>query len=139
MEQCPFCRPEADPLQHVVLETTHCRLLRHDGEQAVLRGSCVIVPKAHRESPFELTKQEWTELHVLLRQAKAHLDRELRPAGYTLGWNVGPVSHQTIPHAHLHVIPRYSDEPYAGRGLRHWLKQPENRRPKEVPSCGSGR
>lgn len=29
----------------------------------------------------------------------------------------------------LHVIPRFSDEPLAGKGIRHWLKQPENMRP----------
>jgi hypothetical protein len=28
----------------------------------------------------------------------------------------------------LHVIPRYADEPLAGRGIRHWLKQENNRR-----------
>jgi hypothetical protein len=31
-------------------------------------------------------------------------------------------------HAHLHVIPRFADEPLAGRGIRYALKQPTNRR-----------
>jgi diadenosine tetraphosphate (Ap4A) HIT family hydrolase len=29
---------------------------------------------------------------------------------------------------HLHVIPRFADEPLAGKGIRHWIKQPANRR-----------
>jgi len=31
--------------------------------------------------------------------------------------------------AHLHVIPTFADEPYAGNGIRHWLKSEANRRP----------
>jgi diadenosine tetraphosphate (Ap4A) HIT family hydrolase len=38
------------------------------------------------------------------------------------------VSNQFIFHCHLHVIPRYNDEPLAGKGVRYWLKQPENKR-----------
>jgi hypothetical protein len=30
---------------------------------------------------------------------------------------------QEVMHAHLHVIPRFADEPYAGRGIRFLLKQ----------------
>jgi len=36
---------------------------------------------------------------------------------------------QTDPHAHLHIIPRYKDEPFSGKGIRHWLKSDENMRP----------
>jgi diadenosine tetraphosphate (Ap4A) HIT family hydrolase len=32
-------------------------------------------------------------------------------------------------HAHLHVIPRFDDEPLADRGGRSAIKAPENRRP----------
>jgi histidine triad (HIT) family protein len=28
----------------------------------------------------------------------------------------------------MHVIPRFADEPLAGRGIRYWLKQDANRR-----------
>jgi histidine triad (HIT) family protein len=31
-----------------------------------------------------------------------------------------------VPVAHLHVVPRFATEAYAGRGLRWWLKQKEN-------------
>jgi hypothetical protein len=29
---------------------------------------------------------------------------------------------------HLHVIARFADEPMAEKGLRHWIKQENNRR-----------
>jgi diadenosine tetraphosphate (Ap4A) HIT family hydrolase len=51
-----------------------------------------------------------------------------KPQGYNIGWNVGSVGGQEIFHAHLHIIPRYEDEPLAGKGIRYWLKQPQNKR-----------
>lgn len=52
-----------------------------------------------------------------------------QPDGYNVGWNSGAVAGQEVFHAHLHVIPRFADEPLAGRGIRYALKQPTNRRP----------
>lgn len=30
----------------------------------------------------------------------------------------------------VHVIARFEDEPFAGKGIRHWLKKAENSRKK---------
>jgi diadenosine tetraphosphate (Ap4A) HIT family hydrolase len=125
---CPFCHPREDPHQHVVLENDSCYFLQHDQHQDVLQGCGIIVPKAHRRTTFDLTLEEWTGIYELLHLAKRKLDEGFSPDGYTLGWNVGLVSNQTIPHAHFHVVPRYADEPHAGKGLRYWLKQEDNRR-----------
>ena len=56
------------------------------------------------------------------------LDEQYGPAGYNVGWNNGAVAGQSVFHAHMHVIPRFADEPFAGRGIRYWLKQEDNRR-----------
>jgi len=60
---------------------------------------------------------------------KQYIDAKYNPDGYNLGWNVGKVAGQEVEYAHLHIIPRYKDEPYAGKGIRYWLKQNENIRP----------
>ncbi len=123
---CPFCHPDAHDAQHVLLENAHCRLLRK--AQDVLEGAAVIVPKAHRATVFDLTEEEWAATFELLHKAKTHLDDVFAPEGYNVGWNCGEVAGQKIPHAHLHVIPRFPDEPLAGKGLRFHLKQPINKR-----------
>ncbi|WP_409250863.1 HIT family protein [Bacillus sp. SCS-153A] len=126
---CPFCKPLMDPRQKIIFENENCFFLQHIDHQDVLEGSGVIVPKQHHENAFELTRKEWNDTYDLLQRAKKYLDEKYSPDGYTLGWNVGEVSNQSIFHSHLHVIPRYDDEPLAGRGFRYWLKQPENKRP----------
>lgn len=97
--------------------------------QPVLQGSGLIVTKAVRETVFDLTPEEWKATFELLQEAKLYLDDKFRPDGYSVGWNVRPVGGQSIPHVHLHVIPRFEGEPLAGKGIRHYLKQPENKRP----------
>lgn len=124
---CPFCQLELIPEQRVVLANDTCLFLQTP--QEVLVGSGLIVPKAHRVTVFDLTPDEWRGTFDLLKRAKALLDDEYSPDGYNIGWNCGSVAGQHVFHAHLHVIPRFADEPLAGKGIRHWLKQPENRRP----------
>lgn len=122
---CLFCAPV---LEHetVMLANKLCLFLQQD--EPVLLGAGIIVPRAHRETVFDLTETEWAATYDLLQQAKALLDATHSPAGYNVGWNSGAVGGQHIFHAHLHVIPRYADEPLAGKGIRHWLKQEDNRR-----------
>ncbi|TFD94350.1 HIT family protein [Jeotgalibacillus sp. R-1-5s-1] len=127
-QHCPLCNPDQDIEQNIVLENATCYFLQHNKHQGILEGSGLIVPKNHRQDPFELTPEEWKDTYEILHEAKRILDEKYSPAGYTMGWNVGKVSNQEIPHSHLHVIPRYNDEPLAGRGIRYWLKQESNRR-----------
>ncbi len=127
-ENCPFCNPQHDRHQHIIFENETCYFLQHDKEQDVLEGSGIIVPKTHQRDAFHLTPEEWNDTYELLQRAREYLDLTFSPDGYTLGWNVGEASNQSILHCHLHIIPRYNDEPYAGKGLRHWIKQPENKR-----------
>jgi len=127
---CPFC-PGGAWLTGLELENRLCLLLV--AGEPVLRGSGVIIPRAHRPTPFDLTPAEWAATRELLLQARDLLTARLGPDGFTLGWNCGPSAGQHVAHAHLHVIPRFADEPYAGRGIRYWLKSDANRRPGAVP------
>lgn len=91
-----------------------------------LIGSYVIIPKSQVGSPFELSQKEWVDSKSLMLEVKAYIDQKYSPDGYNIGWNVGKAAGQEVAHAHMHIIPRFSDEPYAGKGLRYWFKQPEN-------------
>lgn len=94
-----------------------------------LAGSCFIIPKAHRESPFDLSNEEWLDTKHVLGIARELIDEKYKPDGYNLGWNIGSIGGQYVFHAHLHIIPRFADEPFAGMGIKHWFISDENRRP----------
>ena len=113
--------------QQLVIANQQCLFLQQS--QPVLQGSGFIIPRAHRETVFDMTSQEWAATQDLLQQVKQLLDEQWQPAGYNVGWNNGQVAGQTVMHVHMHVIPRFADEPYAGRGMRSWLKSEANLRP----------
>ena len=122
---CPFCPPAIEN-ENIVLANALCAFLQMP--ETILVGAGIIVPRAHRPTVFDLTAAEWAATYDLLHLVKARLDAEYAPDGYNVGWNCGAVAGQHVFHAHLHVLPRYADEPLAGKGIRHWLKQDDNRR-----------
>lgn len=135
MNECPcvFCDRDALRDSEICIENDHCLYASScdpSTDDDILPGSGIIVPLAHRETPFDLTTQEWAATGELLKKAKAVIDARFSPDGYTLIWNCYEAGGQDVPHAHFHVIPRFADEPYAGRGGRWHIKQPKNRRPE---------
>ena len=125
MKNCRFCDRLADQTE-TILENDLCVFLQK--KESVLIGSGLIIPRAHRETVFDLTPSEWSALYDIIHQAKTLLDQTYQPDGYNLGWNCGTTGGQHVFHAHLHIIPRYKDEPFAGKGIRYWLSQDENKR-----------
>ena len=123
--QCPFCDPQ-EASGPIVGQNEHCFAIdvRHD----ILVGSRIIIPRQHRISPFDLTEEEITARFELLREAKAEIDASVSPDGYSVGWNCGSSAGQEVEHTHLQVIPRFRDESLAGKGIRYWIKQENNRR-----------
>lgn len=131
MQSCVFCNLELEPNQNVILSNEHCLFLQLEQSRikdGLLDGAGLIVPKKHRETVFDLTEEEWQATYSLLKEVKKHLDKVYEPQGYNVGWNCGEVGGQHIYHAHLHVIPRYKDEPLAGKGIRHLFKSRDNQR-----------
>ena len=127
MSDCPFCLEYSHPYGDILVNVDHAYLITNP--DPVLSASLMIIPLRHVETPFDLNEAEWEATKLLLDKAKEWLDQQ-GAEGYTVGWNVGMVAGQHVPHVHLHVIARFSDEPLAGQGLRYALKQPGNRRPE---------
>lgn len=126
MNTCILCSPELDESQQIVFENESCYFVQKD--QRILKGSGLIVPKAHKTTVFDLSEKEWLDTQELIHKVKEWLDETMEPDGYNIGYNCYETGGQHIFHAHLHIIPRFEDEPHAGKGIRHWLKQEENKR-----------
>src|SRR5262249_19369182 len=90
----------------------------------VNRGHILLVSKRHITSPFELTRQEGADLVDSLSSVKILLQKRFQPDGYNIGINTGQAAGQTIPHLHIHVIPRYQGDVKEPRGGIRNLKHP---------------
>ncbi len=73
-------------------------------------GHLMIVPIRHTETIEDFTQEESLECFELQKMAMRVLKRMYRPRGFNLGYNLGDCSGASIPHVHLHVVPRYHKE-----------------------------
>src|SRR5690606_8262427 len=119
MDNCNFCLENNLLKGDIWLENDLFYSVSVIDEQP--RHAGMIIPKRHIETPFEFNPEEWQALQDDITDVKALLDRH-KPDGYNLGWNVGTVGGQHIMHVHLHIIPRFADDPWAGSGIRKAFK-----------------
>jgi diadenosine tetraphosphate (Ap4A) HIT family hydrolase len=116
LDTCPFCTASPD---RVTLENDHARAIR-DG-YPVAEGHTLVVPRLHVASVFDLGFAERAALWRLVSQVRTQLQGELNPDAFTIGVNDGVAAGQTVPHAHIHVIPRWRGDVPDPRGGVRWV------------------
>src|SRR5688500_11615636 len=80
-------------------------------------GHALLVLRRHVPSWFDATAAERLELLTACEAARdAIVVRGYAPAGYNIGVNDGPAAGQTVPHLHVHMIPRYIGDVSDPRG-----------------------
>jgi histidine triad (HIT) family protein len=93
------------------------------------RGHALVVPRRHARNLLEIAPDELAvTVQAAQRLARRVVDR-LGADGVNLLNSCGSVAWQTVFHFHIHVIPRYADDP-----LRlPWLPQPGD--PDEIAAA----
>ena len=97
---CPFC----DESNYEVIGDL---VFTKSDSYPVSKGHTLIIPKRHVSSYFDCTKQEKLELWDMVEDMKYKLSEQYDPDGFNIGINVGEAAGQTVPHMHIHIIPRY--------------------------------
>jgi len=113
---CPFC---SLPPERIVYQDDNCIVIR-DGYPISL-GHTLIIPRRHVNSFFEVSEQERFAMLRALDWAKQRLDDEFAPAAYNIGINDGSAAGQTVPHLHIHLVPRYAGDCDDPRGGVRWV------------------
>ena len=84
-------------------------------------GHTLVIPKRLVVSVFDLNAKETSACWALLAEQREHLRHSLspRPDAFNIGINDGAVAGQTVAHAHIHLIPRFTgDHPDPRGGIR---------------------
>jgi len=113
---CPFCN--LDPSR--ILAEDELTVVYRDGFPVSL-GHTVIIPRRHFATLFEATEADQVALLRALAQAKRLVEQLHQPDGYNIGINHGPAGGQTVPHLHIHLIPRYQGDKEDPRGGVRWV------------------
>jgi len=99
-------------------------------------GHALVVTRRVVPTWFEATPDEQAALMRLVNDVKQILDERLQPKpdGYNVGFNSGDAAGQTVPHLHIHVIPRYRGDFADPRGgVRHVSPREGNYLAKSEP------
>ncbi len=113
---CLFC---SLPLARIVKENDLAVLIRD--AYPVSPGHSLVIPKRHIGSWFETSPAEVIAMLALLEDAKTITDAQHHPDGYNIGVNDGPAAGQTVPHLHIHLIPRFTGDVPDPRGGIRWV------------------
>jgi diadenosine tetraphosphate (Ap4A) HIT family hydrolase len=112
MTSCPFC---TIPDERIIAEDGPCFAIRD--LYPVSPGHTLIIPRRHVASFRELTADEWAAVHRLAKAVFEDLAaRDGAVQACNLGINDGRLAGQTVPHAHIHLIPRRAGDVRRPRG-----------------------
>lgn len=72
----------------------------------IVPGHSLICPLRVVKSSEELTLEEWQAILELRKQVCRALMKAFGAEGFNFAWNEGENAGQSVPHFHLHVVPR---------------------------------
>ncbi|SDU19908.1 HIT family protein [Desulfobacula phenolica] len=111
-KHCVFCMTEQ---LNILVENKTVFAIRD--RSPVSQGHLLVIPKRHCIDYFEMTRQERCDSHKLIEILKEKiLKTDTTVNGFNIGVNCGKTAGQTIFHAHIHLIPRRTNDTPNPRG-----------------------
>jgi histidine triad (HIT) family protein len=75
------------------------------------RGHALVVPRAHSADLLEIGPEDLTATMIASQRLAERMKEVLDADGINLINACGAVAWQTVFHFHIHVVPRYEDDP----------------------------
>lgn len=72
----------------------------------IVPGHILVTPRRCTSFFEDLSREERDDLFMLVRRVKEGLKKFVAAEGFHIVWNDGAVAGQSVPHLHIHVIPR---------------------------------
>ena len=102
---CLFCELPADKFE-VIDENELCLALTDS--YPVTEGHCLIVPRRHAATWFDMNAAETLAARELLQRSRERIGQmDATVSGFNIGMNCGKSAGQSVYHAHIHLIPIY--------------------------------
>ncbi|TSC65753.1 MAG: hypothetical protein CEO22_368 [Candidatus Berkelbacteria bacterium Gr01-1014_85] len=72
----------------------------------IVPGHTLVVPKRHAAKYEALDQDESLAIEVLRTKIMHSLIKTFRATGFNFAWNDEKIAGQSVPHFHLHIVPR---------------------------------
>jgi histidine triad (HIT) family protein len=127
---CIFCKVVAGEIPGEIVDSDERTITVMDINPAT-RGHVVVIPRNHSTDLLDVSEEDLTATMAAVRRMVRRMQETIRPAGFNVLNNMGRAAWQSIFHFHVHVIPRYEDDPLE----LPWLPQPAD--PEELASVAA--
>jgi histidine triad (HIT) family protein len=107
---CLFCGIVAGDVPAQIVDSDEHTVAFMDINPAT-RGHSLVVPRAHAVDLMEISDEDLERTMLAARRLARRIDSVLDPDGFNILNSCGPAAWQTVFHYHVHVIPRYDDDP----------------------------
>jgi histidine triad (HIT) family protein len=111
---CVFCKIVNNEIPAVKIYEDEHTLAFLDIQPANF-GHTLVIPKDHFENVYVVPAEEWCRLNLVAQKVALAVKNGADADGINLIMNNESGAGQIVPHAHIHVIPRYNED-----GLKHW-------------------
>lgn len=110
MADCLFCGIVAGSVPSQTVDSDERTLAFMDINPAT-RGHALVVPRAHSTDLMDVSPDDLSASIASAQRLAKRMDEVLEPDGFNVLNACRPAGWQTVFHFHLHVIPRYEDDP----------------------------
>jgi histidine triad (HIT) family protein len=107
---CIFCRIVAGELPATIVDSDERTIAFMDIAPAT-RGHALVIPRAHSADLLSVAPEDLAAVALACKRLAARISERLSADGVNLVNSCGAVAWQTVFHFHVHVIPRYADDP----------------------------
>jgi histidine triad (HIT) family protein len=107
---CLFCGIVAGEVPAQIVDSDEHTVAFMDINPAT-RGHALVVPRKHSADVMEIADDDLSRAILAARRLARMIDSALEPDGFNVLNSCRPAAWQTVFHFHLHVIPRYDDDP----------------------------
>jgi histidine triad (HIT) family protein len=108
--ECIFCKIIAGEVPGQIVEEDERTVAFMDINPAT-RGHLLVIPRAHARNLLEISPEDLGATIATAQRMAQRVNQRLQPAGINLINSCGSAAWQTVFHFHVHVIPRYEDDP----------------------------
>jgi histidine triad (HIT) family protein len=107
---CIFCKIVAGELPATIVDRDEHTIAFMDINPAT-RGHALVVPRIHTADLLSIDPQQLSAVTSAAQRLAARAKAALKADGINVINSCGAAAWQTVFHFHLHVIPRYEDDP----------------------------
>jgi histidine triad (HIT) family protein len=107
---CLFCGIVAGDVPAQIVDSDEHTVAFMDINPAT-KGHALVVPREHSADLMDVSDEDVERTMVAARRLARRIDETLKPDGFNILNSCRPAAWQTVFHFHLHVVPRYEDDP----------------------------